>query len=187
MNTFVNVKIPNVRVRIPIIVLIVLSGSILTVTVENGTDAIAPTHNDNINGIWMDTPAIRYVTIPTAQADASASDVIAIAFLVGMPDIICPAVTSGPYPPPLIPLLNAATVPIVIIMLFLYRNLRWRLMIIIIPAIVIIIPMLAFNHLIGNAMDKHTATIAPTVLRKDNNTVVFLANLFLIKSILPQL
>src|SRR5574344_1662166 len=45
------------------------------------------------------------------QVKPSAKEVIPIAFLLSTPDNICPPVTNGPYPPPLILLLKEANVP----------------------------------------------------------------------------
>ena len=52
-----------------------------------------------------------YMTTPTMHTRPSASDVMPIAPFSSTPARIWPPVTRGPYPPPLIPLLNAATSP----------------------------------------------------------------------------
>ena len=88
----------------------------LTLNAEKGTESTAPVIRQKANfpliGFFETT---TYVIIPAKQVNPSAKEVIPTALLPSIPVKICPPVTSGPYPPPLIPLLKEAIKPHVII------------------------------------------------------------------------
>ena len=118
MNNLNNVSNPSIIVTNAILLFNTISFNFFTIIMLNGTDNNAPNNNGNVNDQSMIVPTKANIITPTKQVNPSLKDVIPIELLVSTPDNTCPDVTTGPYPPPLIPLLNDATNPRSIIFLY---------------------------------------------------------------------
>jgi hypothetical protein len=76
-----------------------------------GIEQIPLNVKDPANAQLIPLPVVTQSANPTEHVSPSAREVMPTALFPLIPERIWPPVTTGPYPPPLMPLLNAATEP----------------------------------------------------------------------------
>ncbi len=103
--------VPNKTVVIPMMSFNFLLSNLLTMYAATGVERATPMANGIAIPRSTVLPAMRYVNVAAIQVTPSATDVMAMADRALTPVSIWPAVTMGPYPPPLNPLLKAAMEP----------------------------------------------------------------------------